>query len=190
MPVDNIPASRRELALNFRIRIEELHKTSSAIDDEIRSALTRKLEVTNNAAQLVYAARKDLNEREFNLAVDFLPSDAIESYLAIGRKYRCDPAETSDVAKSLKAVKTAMYLTGGISRPNGHGPQQLHAPNFFSTFTKGIMNLTSEWSKQLARNPIEGWAYPTLEQFVHQVQPWVEKVNGIYKRAKDQLEAS
>ena len=188
MPADTIQAS--DLALNFRARIQELHQKSAAIDEKIRTALTEKLETTNAAAQLVYAARQDLRPDEFNLATDFLSTDAIASYLALGRKYQhAAPESVNDIAKSMKAVKNAMYLTGGIERPDGHGPQQLHAPNFFSTFTKGIMVLTSEWSKQLARNPIEGWAYPTLEQFVYQVQPWVEKVNGIFKRATDQLEA-
>src|SRR5947208_5665613 len=162
--VDNIQAS--DLALNFRARIQELHQQSAAIDEKIRTALTEKLETTNAAAQLIYAARKDLNQNQFSLATDFLSSDAITSYLALGRKYRvAAPEPETDISKSLKTVRDAMMLTGGISRPHGHGPQQLHAPNFFSTFPKGIMNLTSEWSKQLARNPIEGWAYPTLEQF-------------------------
>ena len=188
MRADNIQAS--ELALNFRCRIQELHQKSAAIDEKIRTALTEKLETTNEAAQLIYAARKDLNSADFDAATDFLDHDALASYLALGRKYRVTtPEPETDISKSLKTVRDAMMLTGGISRPSGHGPQQLHAPNFVSTFSKGIMNLTSEWSKQLARNPIEAWAYPTLEQFVHQVQPWVEKVNGIYKRAKDQLEA-
>src|SRR5256885_434134 len=97
--VDNIQAS--DLALNFRARIQELHQKSAAIDEKIRTALTEKLETTNSAAQLIYAARKDLNPNEFSLATDFLNSDAHASYLALGRKYRvATPEPEADISKS------------------------------------------------------------------------------------------
>src|SRR5438552_16152350 len=80
-----IPESRREIALSFRSKIEGLHQKSAAIDERIRTALSEKLDVTNSAAQLVYAAKKDLNESEFNLSTDFLDGAARASYLPLGR---------------------------------------------------------------------------------------------------------
>jgi hypothetical protein len=166
---DNIQAS--ELALNFRSRIQELHQKSAAIDDKIRTALTEKLETTNAATQLVYAAQKDLRPDEFSLATDFLSIDAIRSYLSLGRKYQHEAPEAVNLSTSLKTVKAAMMLTGGIARPNGHGEQQLHEFNVHSKITTLVQTLASDFSKAIKRKPLCDWQPFELDGLLASLTP-------------------
>jgi hypothetical protein len=150
--------SRSALALSFREKISALHEQSAGIDQQIRSALEKKITLTNATAQLVFAAKKDLSPNEFSLATDFLSSDAIASYITLGRKYRhAAPGDPDDIATSLKSVRNAMMLTGGIQRPDGHGQQQLHELNFHSRAVASVQSLASEFTKSVRRKHLGQW---------------------------------
>jgi hypothetical protein len=176
-----IPASsRRQLALQFRDRIRELHEKSAAIDERIRTALTEKLETTNAAAQLVYAAKKDLLADDFKTATAFLDHDALQSYLALGRKYQYEPpGPASDIETSLKTVRTALMLTGAIERPNGHGPQQYHRPSFFSEATNWIQATAAAFAKFCNRHPLSHWDLSEIDSLIATMQPALRIVRSL-----------
>jgi hypothetical protein len=173
-----------ELALTFRAKISALHEKSAAIDERIRTALTEKLETTNAAAQLVYAAKKDLRPTDFTAATDFLDHDAISAYLSIGRKYQCAPAPANDLATSLKSVKTALMLTGAIAEPNGHGPQQYHAPSFFSQATNWAQSMAAEFQKYLNRHGLSKRHATELDGLLASLTP----VLRIYKTLNAEIQ--
>ena len=181
MPED-IQAS--DLALNFRSRIQELHQKSAAIDERIRSALTEKLETTNEAAALIYAAKKDLSPDQFNLATDFLPGDALAAYLSLGRKYQYSPEPVSDIATSLKRVRSALMLTGAVARPDGHGPQQYHAPNFFSQATNWAQLMAAAFQKYLNRHRLSEWHATELDSLLAALSP----ILRIYKTLNAEIQ--
>jgi hypothetical protein len=174
-----------ELALNFRARIEELHQKSAAIDERIRTALQEKLETTNAAAQMVYAAKKDLAPTEFDLATDFLSSDAISAYITLGRKFRNSaPEPANDLATSIKTVRSALMLTGAIDTPNGHGPQQYHAPNFFSQATSWVQLTAAAFQKYLNRHRLPAWHATELDSLLAALTP----ILRIYKTLNAEIQ--
>lgn len=110
---------------------------------------------------------------------------SIQMCLTFARKH---PEPVIDPTRAIRMLDEIRMTTGLLPFTDGHGPQQLHAPNFFSVFAKQVVSFRSDFKKQLARSPIEQWDYPTLEQWVTQAEPWVNEINDIHSRAKAQMQ--
>lgn len=115
-----------------------------------------------------------------------LPEQSIQMCLTFARKH---PEPVTDSSSAIRLLPEIRMTTGYLPFPDGHGPQQLHSPSFFSVIAKQMVAFRSEWRKQLSRSPLEQWEYPALEQFVYQLEPAVEELNAIYTNAKAQLAA-
>jgi hypothetical protein len=98
-----------------------------------------------------------------------------------------DTFTTENFPERIRSLKDLLYATNQLQMPIGHGEQTLHQPNFFSFVAKYLTNFNAEWEKQLSRRPLEEWDQPEVEQFVAQLEPVVENVNGIYATAKARL---
>src|SRR5439155_23146128 len=115
-----------------------------------------------------------------------LSHDAIKAYLKLARSH---PEPISDLGTGLRVIRESMQATGALEFPSGHGPQQLHCPNFFSMISKHLVSFRSEWKKHVSRSPIDQWDEPSLEQFVYQLKPAIDEINAIYASAKAKLES-
>jgi hypothetical protein len=110
---------------------------------------------------------------------------SIQMCLSFARKH---PDPVTDATRAIRMLDEIRMTTGLLAFADGHGPQQLHSPSFFSIVSKQMTSFRSEWKKQLARSPLEAWPHPSLEQFITQIEPAVQELNGIYNKAKAQLE--
>lgn len=108
----------------------------------------------------------------------------IQMCLTFARKH---PDPVVDPTRAIRLLDEIRMTTGLLPFADGHGPQHLHSPNFFSVLAKQMVAFRSEFKKQLTRSPIEQWEHTTLEQFVAQVEPYVEELNSIYGNAKAEL---
>lgn len=109
---------------------------------------------------------------------------SIQMCLNFARKH---PEPVTDATRAIRMLDEIRMTTGLLPFTDGHGPQQLHSPNFFSVISKQLVAFRSEWKKQIARSPIEQWAPTALEQFVYQLEPAIQELNDIYDAAKKRL---
>lgn len=108
----------------------------------------------------------------------------IQMSLSFARKH---PELVESVALAARMMAEVCMTTGYLPFADGHGPQQLHSPNFFSVISKHLVSFRSEWKKHISRSPIEAWDKPSLEQFVYQLEPALDEINAIYASAKARL---
>jgi hypothetical protein len=159
-----------ELLVSYRERISELHSQCVAADKAVRDALANKVELTRQTGETIKAAKGDLGARDFAEATDFLSSDAVRAYLKLVRLH---PEPISDLETGLRVVRESMQATGALNFPSGHGPQTLHAPNFFARFSARVIEIAGEWKKLLTRMPLSSWSEDTVEQFLEAFRPLV-----------------
>lgn len=75
---------------------------------------------------------------------------------------------------NLKLYHKLLVDLGLKEAPEGHGPQQLHDFNAFSTFTKVIGNARKTITEVFERKPLNQWTQDDKEQLKEQLQPIVD----------------
>lgn len=109
---------------------------------------------------------------------------SIQMCLTFARKH---PEPVTCATRAIRMLDEIRMTTGLLPFSDGHGPQQLHQPNFFSVVSKQFTAFRGEWRRHIARSPIDKWDQPSLEQFVNQLEPAINEINGIYAAAKAKL---
>ena len=160
-----------KLSLSYRQSILERHEAGQRADETLRSAILSKIELTRQTGQLIADACGDLRGEQFDQATDFLSKDAVRSYLKFAHQ---NPEPITDLENALHAIRLALQVSGGLTFPDGHGPQKLHKSNFYSYAENVIQNMSAEWHKFVRRNPLKNWRVETLESFVATLTP-IEK---------------
>jgi len=181
---DNTRATdhRCELIVSYRERISELHSQCIAADKAVRDALANKIERTRQTGETIKAAKGDLGAREFAEATDFLSSDAVRAYLKLVRLH---PEPVSDLETGLRVVRESMQVTGALEFPSGHGAQQLHQPNFFSTAIRYVQILVADFRKFCRRHALRDWNTHELNAFLASLKPIVD----VYREANLELKS-
>jgi hypothetical protein len=168
----NLPESpqlpRGPLVLSFRDQIAARHHEGKQIDQILRDALLKKLNLVRDTGSLIEQAKETLHESEFRTATDFLDREAIRSYIRFSKQHE-EPV--TDVATGIRSLGVAMQTTGFLPFPDGHGEQQLHSPNFFSACCFLIQRLAREFSKFVRVKPLKSWRTETLESFSADLVP-------------------
>jgi hypothetical protein len=175
-----------ELQQSFRTRINQLHQANKEWGESIRFELLGGLNRIRECGALLEEAKNALNHTEWrNLQVELdfghKREQVIQTYLLFIRKH---PNEITDIESGQRALTDTMMVTGLLPFPEGHGPQTLHPPNLFSWMAKTVTSVTSELKKRIDASPIDSWPQEAAEQFVAQIEPMIERINGIYAQAK------
>jgi hypothetical protein len=169
------------------------HELQSSLAEQINARWREAREFADNAQETAVQALNAIRDvglllppdwRRLQGELDF-GERSIQMCLSFARKH---PEPVTDPTRAIRLLDDIRMATGLLPFSEGHGPQQLHSPNFFSVIAKQMVAFRSEWKKQLARSPLDQWEYSTLEQFVSQVEPMVEELNGIYDKARTTLD--
>jgi len=160
----------RELALTLRDEITRKHHEGIALDQQLRDTLLRKLECTRETGILLDEAQDQIRGdawREFTGSLPF-DSKAMSEYLKFARKHS-EPV--TEVAQAMRCAFDAALTTGLLPFADGHGPQKLHAPNFFSKLTVAVQQIAAGWRRFANRYPVDQWRDEQKEQFCESLRP-------------------
>ena len=140
----------------------------------------RKLRVTIETGLLIRQAQDALGHKFEALVGRFLGfgQHALRSYVVISKKAKPLP----DFKAKWYSLRDAAEATDLIPVRDGHGKQNLHAPNFFTVSTKAIMGLVASYRKHVSAHPLDSWDPDTLEQFAVQLKPIVDIYAQTQKR--------
>jgi len=162
--------SRRDLALTFRAEIGKKLQEAEQADQDFKASLLSKLESTRRAGLALDAAQHDLTQQEFRALVGELglSRSAVSSYLSFASRHS-EPI--TDLKLAMRLAAQAALASGLLPAPEGHGPQVLHKPNFFSRLTVVTQDIASEFVKYCNRRPLDTWPVELREQFVETLRP-------------------
>jgi hypothetical protein len=178
--------SNIELAQGYEQRINEIHATGQRLAGEIKFASLAFINNTRAGGLLLEDAKNALGHagwRELQLNLDFgkQRDRVIQTYLTFARK---NPDEITDLASGMASLSDCMMVTGLLPFPDGHGPQQLHAPNVFSWAAKQAMSFRAELKKKLAQTPLESFTRDARDQFVETLRPMRDDLDALIARAQ------
>jgi hypothetical protein len=165
-----------ELAVSLRDEIIQRHREGIALDHLLRDTLLKKLECTRATGILLEEAHEQFHGHRWHEFETSLPFDskALRAYIRFARRH---PGPVTDVLAAMRCAKESAMLTGLLPWPNGHGPETLHKPNFFSRVTNTLQDIAAEWRKFVDRKPLSNWPDKTKEQFLSSLKPLLQ----IYK---------
>jgi len=172
-----------ELAVSLRDEISQRHLEGIALDQQLRETLLRKLECTREVGILLEEAHEQLRGdswHEFETSLPF-DSKSLKAYVRFSRAHADGPIV--DIGKAMRAAHQAALATGLLQFPNGHGPEKLHTPNFFSRVTSTLQDIASEWRKYVDRKPLSIWPDDLKEQFCSSLRPGLQ----IYREVASSL---
>lgn len=171
---------RRDIALSLVEAINSKHQEGLECDEALRECVERKLRVTVECGLLIQEARDVFKSRFDDLVGRFLGFSplALRSYVRIAQRKRPLP----DFKSKWVSVREAAEPTSLIPLRDGHGPQRLIPPNFFSASTKVLMNFLAGFRKHAAAHPLDEWSLDSLEQFAAQLKPIVDIYAQVQKR--------
>lgn len=109
---------------------------------------------------------------------------SIQMCLTFARKH---PEPVTDATRAIRMLDEIRMTTGLLPFSDGHGPQQLHQPNFFSSLAKKLTDIRATCKRHITASPVDKWDNTTCEQFVHQLEPAINEINAIYTSAKARL---
>ncbi len=139
-----------------------------------------KAETPHGLWQLMFATAKGKGNNDATFDFDY----------SMGQRYIKFANSNEHPFADIETAKSAMALawkTQHAIDSGGHGPQGLpsNEPNFFITAGKQLQSFSALFEKQMQQHPVDQWAPQTAGQFVAQMEPIIEKVNGIYAKAKE-----
>ena len=173
-----------QLMVSYRSTIGEAHEKALAADKRVRESILSKIELTRQCGLQIAAAKGDLREREFAAVTDFLSSNSIKSYLKFAR---ANAEPITELSQALAAVAAALTLTGALPFPDGHGPQNLHEPNFFSKAVDLIQKLLGLYRHYLQRFPLKDWRPQHVESLAASLRPVAEAYRDLTVELKSRL---
>jgi hypothetical protein len=162
-----------ELAATLRDEITRKHELGIALDQQLRETLLRKLECTRETGILLAEAQDQFKGERWTQFASELPIDgsAVKAYLRFARRH---PDPVTEIATAMRCATQAAMLTGLLPWPNGHGPETLHTPNFFSRVTNTLQDIAAEWRKFVDRKPLSNWSDETKQQFLSSLKPVIQ----------------
>jgi hypothetical protein len=171
-----------QVAISYGEQIRQRHEAGQRADSDLRQAMLRKIEITRETGQLIADAKGDLRHDEFTQATSFLDQRAIKSYLKFARS---NPEPISDLERAIISIRAALQPSGALEFPDGHGPQNLHEPNFFSHAIGLIQRLLGIYRHYLRRCPLKCWRSEQLQSLIASLRP----VADVYRDLNRELES-
>jgi hypothetical protein len=175
--------SSTDLAVSFKETITHLHRRGIELDQELKRVLLEKIETTRSCGVALEAAEADLSKEQWKqLVIDLqIAPEAIKSYLKFASG---NPKPVTDFAEAMHVARKAALATGLLPFSDGHGPQQTHKPNWFSSTTNSIQTIAADWKKYLNRHPLSEWAPEQKEQALAMFRPILK----IHKAIRDSMQ--
>jgi hypothetical protein len=185
MQIDNL--MQQELETSLVTEINLAHQQCLACDSDLEELILKKCNCARKCGLNLINAKEKVGHGNWMSWVNSNLGFSLEMAHRYMRFHDAHPELWTELKEGIRSLKDAMIATGALVAASGHGQQTLHQPNFFSFVAKYLTNFKAEWEKQLSRRPLEEWDQPEVEQFVSQLEPVVEDVNGIYATAKARL---
>jgi len=174
------------LALSYRAEILARHELSRKADRDLLQSGLNKTKIARQTGQLILAAQSNLSQTEFEFATDFLTKKQVKGYVRYVKATNLveDPDTQQQLSFIMPAASAGAMLSGGMPMPQGHGPQQLHEPAFFSWASRTVMQFKAAWAKFLGSKPLDSWTVHEAEQFAFQLRP----ILGVHKQVTDWIQ--
>ena len=183
---------KHEIETSLADQIVGAHRICMECDGGIRSLVIKKMNAARQAGILLKMSKERMRPPEWAKWIQSnlqardpqLTETSCLAYLKVAQR---NPEPLTNVADWLPALREAMIASGQVAPPRGHGPQNLHEPNFGAYVAKQLNAFRAEYRREISARPVRGWSLHKAEAFVIQVEPIAKDLATIVAEAKERV---